>query len=178
MTRDIDRYQTSSGWHIALDKAAPPAGDNFYLGDPEVVHNLVRAFVGGICERFAACGMGSMYSQEAAALDEQECRRLGEIFAGRNEEFTSIGDWNGPGVVAFARKSMPELVPQEGDEAQTMTQVMAVLAHEVYALLQDLVDDRDEEGCKDALEGRILDWTNLLLGLPPANDEPEEPFTE
>lgn len=157
----------SSGWHIALGKASASTEANPYLGDPLTVDGIVRSFVKDICDRYSEVADGGMFSQDAAELDKADCERLGRIFAGEDRSYTSVGEWNGEGVAGFCRKAMPEYLPDGGTPAETMAQVMAVLAREVYGIIGDVNDDGDAELAGLALNGRIEDWTRMLLGLPP-----------
>lgn len=161
----------SSGWHIALGKASAGTDDKPYLGDVLTVDGLVRSFVKDICDRYGEVADGGMFSQDAAGEDKEACERLGRIFAGEDPNFVTVGDWNGPGVAAFCRAAMPDYLPEGGTPAETMTQVFAVLAHETYDVLRDLNEDGVDEVAGEALNGRIEDWTRMLLGIPPPADE-------
>lgn len=164
---DTTSKVASSGWHIALGKASKATEANPYLGDPETVDGIVRSFVKDICDRFAEVSDGGKFSQDAVAEDKAECERLGKVFAGEDPRYTTVGEWNGAGVVAFCRAAMPDYLPEGGTPAETMAQVMAVLAHEVYDILQGVNDDGDALLGGQAINGRIEDWTRMLLGLPP-----------
>lgn len=157
----------SSGWHIALGKASSATGEKPYLGDPATVDSLVRSFVKDICDRYAEVCEGGMFAQDASTEDKEACERLGRIFAGEDPTFVTVGAWNGEGVAEFCKKAMPDYLPEGGTQPQTMTQVMAVLAHEVYDILRDADEDGDAELAGQAINGRIEDWTRMLLGLPP-----------
>lgn len=167
---DITSKLGTSGWHIALERAT---ADKPYLGDVETVGQIVRAFIGGICDRYAEVCDGISVGPLAAQADRAECERLGKVFAGEDPAYQVLGPWNGQACADFAVATMPDHVPAGGAPAETMAHVFAVLALHVY---QVLTDDADEEMARDRLNGAAEDWTHLLLGLPAVDGgEPDAP---
>ena len=172
---DTSSKPGSSGWHLALERASADDGKP-YLGDLETVGQIVRAFVGGICDGYAEVASGTRVAAEASAANRAECVRLGRVFAGEDDGYTTVGAWNGQPAVDFARSVMPDHLPEGGTPAETMAQVMAVLCLRVYEVLGMFAEDDDEESARDALDGACEDWTRLLLGLPAQDGgEPDEP---
>lgn len=173
---DISSKLGTSGWHIALERASGDAAKTPYLGDMETVGQIVRAFVGGILDRYAEVADGMRVSSDAAAADRAECLRLGNAFAGNDPSWQTVGAWNGQPAADFARSVMPDYLPEGGTPEETLAQVFAVLAHRVYEVLTMYAEDADEESAKMCLEGACEDWTYLLLGLPAQDGvEPDAP---
>lgn len=171
---DITSKLGTSGWHIALERAS--TGERPYLGDIETVGQVVRAFVGGILDRYAEVADGTRVSIYAAVADRAECLRLGKAFAGNDPGWQTVGAWNGQPAADFARSVMPDYLPEGGTPEETLAQVFAVLAHRVYEVIAAFADDADEDTARTSLDGAAEDWTRLLLGLPSQDaEEPDAP---
>jgi hypothetical protein len=167
MTQDISRKHTSSGWHIALEKASK---DN-YLGDPVLVERMLRNFVGRIFFRYEQCVSGVITQEEAKSGDKADCQHLGEIFAGESSDYSSVGDWNGEGLVRYLRELIGEEHCPGTTNVEVITQVMALLALEVYGLINGLNHGEDEVETRELVEQKISDWKHALLGLPPPGED-------
>ncbi len=163
---DISSKLGTSGWHIALERASGDTAKTPYLGDLETVGQIVRAFIAGICDRYAQVAMNTSLSSIAAAADRAECVRLGKAFSGSDPAFQVMGAWNGQPLADFTRTVMPDHLPDHDDSEDTLAQVFAVLAHRVYEVISTFSEDADEDTAHTSLDGAADDWTRLLLGLP------------
>lgn len=173
---DITSKLGTSGWHIALERASGDAASTPYLGDVETVGQVVRAFIAGICDRYAEVATGTSLAPIAAEADRAECLRLGKVFAGNDPAWQTVGAWNGKPLADFARSVMPDHLPELADPEDTLAQVFAVLAHRVYEVIAAFADDADEDTARTSLDGAAEDWTRLLLGLPSQDaEEPDAP---
>jgi hypothetical protein len=171
---DITSKLGTSGWHLSLERAS--ADGEPYLGDFETVVGIVRAFVAGICDRYAEVCDGTRLAMDAAAADRAECLRLGTAFAGQDPAYRTVGVWNGQPAADFARATMPDYLPDGGTPAEVLGQAMAVLAHRVYEVLSAYAENADDETARMSLDGAADDWTRLLMGLPPSGEsEPDPP---
>lgn len=170
---DTTSKQASSGWHLALEAATKGTKAGNYLGDPDTVEGLVRAFMAGITDRYDSVSSGGMTHAEATEAAKAEVERMGAIFAGKKPtEYVSMGAWNTDGGLAsWIRQTMPGKVNAD-DDALAIRDVFAGLLLTIWEGLADLqAGETTAEGLADYLDGLADDWTALLLGLPPEADD-------
>jgi hypothetical protein len=65
-----------------------------YLGDPEEVNSLVRAFLSEDLERALAASQGTLTGAQAAGQATAACERMARIFTGRDARYAPIPGWH------------------------------------------------------------------------------------
>jgi hypothetical protein len=162
---DISSKPGSSGWHIALERTT---ADGHYLGDPAVVESIVRHFIAGVVTRYGHVSDGDMAGADAAAADRAECERLGRVFAGQDDDYVAVGDWNGAGLADALRADMDERMSGDAelDDLAAITEGLAVIAHAVYDVLRAMPVGRGEvdEASRGKLEAIVRYAAGTLSG--------------
>lgn len=163
---DISSKPGSSGWHIALERAT---AEGHYLGDPKVVDGLVRHFFSGVVTRYGHVADGDLDGVTAAAQDRAECERLGRIFAGHDQDYVAVGDWNGAGLADALRADMDDRMSGEAelDDLAAITEAFAVMVHAVYDVLRSMPVGRGEvdAGTQKKLEAIVGYAVKTLSGV-------------
>lgn len=162
---DISSKPGSSGWHLALQAA----GERLYLGDPESVATLVRHFVAGVCDRYAAVCTGDSTPWDASRVDGEECQLMAQIFNGNKPGFEPMGAWNTEGGLGhFLAKELEGMIAPEHltDSETTTAQAFAILVHHVYAILQGTQTEEDVQDAHLGIDALIGEMGRALLGMP------------
>lgn len=162
---DITSKPGSSGWHVALERATT---ERPYLGDPAVVGSLIRGFVAGILNRYAEVVDGRLDPRQAASSDRAECERLGRVFAGLDDHYSPVGDWNGKGLADALRAEMTGMLAEdaETDDLAAITQGFAVVTHRVYDALRTMpASEHPSENDKAAMQAVVDYATRLMAGV-------------
>lgn len=163
---DITSKAGSSGWHLALQKAA---GEGAYLGDQAVVGRLVRTFLGDLADRYVAVCSGNSTPWEASQADADACTHLAGVLNGQDPAFESMGEWNGAGGLGrFLAGQLEGMVADEHlrDPVGATTQALALVAHRAYGVLQ-AIEPEAAGGAKAAEQlGELADVaTRAFLGF-------------
>jgi hypothetical protein len=173
---DITSKQGSSGWHIALDRAVRDrAGQVAYLGDLPTVSSMVRLFIAGVTDRYSEVAEGNLFPAQAAEADREACNVMALAFTGQSPGYQPAGPWNTDGGLAnHVRAVLKDYLAAEAltDDTAAVAQTFAVLAHQVYGVIGKLAEDGDEDDARLSLEALAEDWTHLMLGITPVEDEP------
>ena len=170
---DISSKVGSSGWHIALARATPAEGHHLYLGDTKVVSHLVRSFVAGICDRYAATAEGRMAPGLAPQQDQADCHRMASLFAGQADGYLPVGDWNPSGLAAHLRLELTGLIAPLGEDLETIAESFAVLVHSVYDAIRDHAENDDTGALQSRLSELCDQFSMLLLSVEQNDDQGE-----
>jgi hypothetical protein len=161
MTDKIDRHTDPSGL-LASVRAASDGRP--YLGSPADVERVLRQFAAGVLERFDEVGHGVLTPNDAANADRAECVRLAGVFCGNDPAYAPVRNWTGALLAEHLRGRMErDLVPDE-DDAATVAQAIAALAHTIYGLLRE-ADEADEASMQQTLEAAVRSLALALVGV-------------
>ena len=157
--------------------------DKPYLGDPEVLSQLLRSSLAPIMELVGEGADGEKVSQEVT----KQGRSLAKIVLGQDEGFTPVAAWNRPGTIDQFIK--PRIDSADDDPTDIIASMMFDLAGEMvkiseYASTPDVLDEQ----WTFQVGATIDQFASLLLGVEPdqdegtqpdepADDEPDEPET-
>lgn len=133
-----------------------------HLGNMGAIDDLVRKFVFDIIDRFDKVGAGVLTPNSAAEADKAECVRLGKVFAGQDDNYTPLADWNGKRLADHIRWVMGGTIQADDPDEGVIAQLFAVLVHSVYSEIKIL---KDSTG--DALNQLISSTVLTLIGLRP-----------
>lgn len=164
----------TGGVHIALNKffgSLDPDGKT-YLGDPEQVEMILRAFIADVMARRAIQHTPESW-EEAKALDRDAIERLVNIFLGRDDAFETIGSWNvDSSLPMWCARTLGIKWDGAKDDELVMKDTFAGLMLEVLQEIDRDGDDIPDEDWQAAVDDAIQKWTHMLLGIP---EMPEPP---
>ena len=158
----------------ALDQASKPN----YLGDPEVVGNLLRKYRDAVVESRKS----KMDPEERLACDRGYALGMADIFLGKVPTYAPMIPWNSPGQID---RWVADELHRPGFEGQTPEQTvanaMACYLNDNFDLAKALVQSpKSEEWANAEMEKINTRYTHLLLGIPykekeqePDDDKPE-----
>jgi hypothetical protein len=167
---------SAAGLVAALDQASKPN----YLGDPEVVGNLLRKYRDMAVESRKT----KMDPAERMACDHGYALGMAEIFLGKVPAYAPIIPWNLPGQID---RWIASELHRSGFEGETPEQIVA---NAMLCYLQDNFDlaksrvqsPKSEEWANAEMEKIDSRYIHLLLGIPykekkqePDDDDPEQP---
>ncbi|ANB73767.1 hypothetical protein AYM40_16430 [Paraburkholderia phytofirmans OLGA172] len=169
---DTSTKPGSSGLHIALAKAN---SGKPYLGDPRVVSELVRAFIGTIAASVGQSSAGKISRDDSIKAIDTALYALADTLAGKNDTYETVGEWNPGGLAAYIREILANSInaTDAEDDLNAIQQACAVLCRDVYQALAQLNKGESEDDVALTLEGIAGDYTNLFAGLPVDGDEQE-----
>lgn len=147
----------------AIPEALTAAGKENYLGSPETVEGLVRAFIAEAVDSFDQRDKAGTIKAHQAL-----CDRYGEILTGGDPAYEAT-EWNtGLGLFRHLRN-------EYGVQAGTPREVVSLfLANSVLtAVYGSLVaaDDGDDDSAEASIDIAIEQATHALLGLPQPAEE-------
>ena len=144
----------------ALDQASKPN----YLGDPEVVGNLLRKYRDMAVESRNTI----LDPEERLACDHGYALGMAEIFLGKSPAYAPIIPWNSPGQID---RWIASELHRPGFEGETPEQIVA---NAMLCYLQDNFDlgkalvqsPKSEKSANAEMEKIDARYTCLLLGIP------------
>ncbi|HAO81021.1 MAG TPA: hypothetical protein DCQ92_19040 [Verrucomicrobia subdivision 3 bacterium] len=151
---------SAAGLVAALDQASKPN----YLGDPEVVGNLLRKYRDMAVESRKT----KMDPEERMACDHGYALGMAEIFLGKAPSFAPMIPWNSPGQID---RWIASELHHPGFEGQTPEQT---IANAILCYLQDNFDlakahvqsPKSEEWANAEMEKIDSRYIHLFLGIP------------
>ena len=150
----------SAGFMAALDQASKPN----YLGDPEVVGNLLRKYRDMAVESRNTI----LDPEERLACDHGYALGMAEIFLGKSPAYAPIIPWNSPGQID---RWIASELHRPGFEGETPEQIVA---NAMLCYLQDNFDlakalvqsPKTEEWANAEMEKIDTRYVHLFLGIP------------
>lgn len=158
---ELNHHNDASGLMQSLH-ASNSRDAKINLGNMRAIDDLVRKFVFDILDRFDRVGAAVMSPSQASQADTDECVRLGKIFAGRDDKYTPLADWNGKRLADHIRWTMGGAIQADDPDEGVIAQLFAVLVHSVYAEIKVL---KDSTG--DNLNALIHSTVMTLVGITP-----------
>ncbi len=151
---------SAAGLIAALDQASKPN----YLGDPEVVGNLLRKYRDMVVESRKS----KMDPEERMACDHGYALGMVEIFLGKAPSFAPMIPWNSPGQIDRWVASELHRPGFEGQTPeQTIANAMLCYINDNFDLAKSLVQSPQSDDWTNAeMEKIIARYTHLLLGIP------------
>lgn len=164
----------SSGWHLALARASDPPVGGGYLGDIKVVDALIREFVVGICERFAAVAGGTQTLAQVRQADQQAAYKLACIMRGIDMRYRTVGAWNrdGGGLAKALRWEFDIRLGAQAQhsDADAVFQALGLLVFDTYTELAKAAqagdDPQAEARAQAAIAASIDRYAKLFTGVP------------
>ncbi len=164
MTRDLTSSKPqSSGWHVALDAASQEC----YLGNPQIVWDIIAMFNKGIVDRRPLSSDEADYKL-ALVADKAECYRMADIFLGRVEGYTPIGAWSTEGHIADHAASIMGLEPID-DKRETLAASFGAHVLAMYRAIDSARSGEPDEVWEAAVMSANYALRAALLGLPDPN---------
>jgi hypothetical protein len=156
-----------AGLIAALDQASKPN----YLGDPEVVVNLLRKYRDAVVESHKS----KMDPEERMACDHGYALGMAEIFLGKAPSFAPMIPWNSPGQIDRWVASELHRPGFEGQTPeQTIANAMLCYINDNFDLAKSLVQNPHSDNWTNAEMEKInARYTHLLLGIPYKEKEQE-----
>ena len=167
---------SAAGFSAALEQSSKPN----YLGDPEVVGNLLRKYRDMAVESRNTI----LDPEERLACDHGYALGMAEIFLGKSPAYAPIIPWNSPGQID---RWIASELHRPGFEGQTPEQIVA---NAMLCYLQDNFDlakalvqsSKSEEWANAEMEKIDARYVHLFLGIPyqekveePDDDDSEAP---
>jgi hypothetical protein len=158
---------SAAGFSAALDQASKPN----YLGDPEVVGNLLQKYRDMVVESRKK----KMDPEERMACDHGYALGMAEIFLGMSPSFAPIIPWNSPGQIDRWVADELHRPGFEGETPeQTIANAMLCYINDNFDLARSLVQS-PQSGERANAEMEKIDsrYVCLLLGIPYQEKKPE-----
>ena len=149
-----------AGFMAALDQASKPN----YLGDPEVVGNLLRKYRDAAVESRKS----KMDPEERIACDHGYALAMADIFLGKMPAYAPMIPWNSPGQIDRWIASELHRPGFEGQTPEhTIANAMACYLNDNFDLAKALVQSpKSEEWANAEMEKIDSRYIHLLLGIP------------
>jgi hypothetical protein len=159
---------SAAGLVAALDQASKPN----YLGDPEVVGNLLRKYRDMVVESHKS----KMDPEERMACDHGYALGMAEIFLGKVPAYVPMIPWNSPGQIDRWVASELHRPGFEGQTPeQTIANAMLCSINDNFDLAKSLVQNPHSDDWTNAEMEKInARYTHLLLGIPYKEKEQEQ----
>jgi hypothetical protein len=156
-----------AGFVAALDQASKPN----YLGDPEVVGNLLRKYRDAAVESRKS----KMDPEERIACDHGYALAMADIFLGKVLAFAPMIPWNSPGQIdrwianELHRPGFDGQTPE-----QTVANAMACYLNDFFDLAKIFIHSpKPDDWVNTEMEKIDTRYVHLLLGLPNKEKKPE-----
>jgi hypothetical protein len=158
---------SAAGFSAALDQASK---EN-YLGDPEVVGNLLRTFRDAALKRRNS----EMDSEEVSVCDHGHALALADIFLGKVPSYAPMIPWNSPGQID---RWVADELHRPGFEGQspehTIANAMACYLNDYFYIAKMLSQNpKPEDWVNAEMEKIDSRYVCLLLGIPYQEKKPE-----
>lgn len=161
MAENLNRH--NDGRALAASARAANDGRPF-LGGPQDVERIVRQFAVCLLERYDEVGHGVLTPSDAAKADRDACMKMGVIFTGGDSAYAPSDGWTGAQLAEYLRNHMARDIVPEADDANTVAQAFAVLAHTLYDILRKLPDSPHQEVMRTVEKHvQALSWS--LVGV-------------
>jgi hypothetical protein len=154
-----------AGLIAALDQASKPN----YLGDPDVVGNILRKYRDMVVE---TCG------PKTDPDDKRACYHgfalgMADIFLGRASAYAPMIPWNSPGQIdkwiasVFHRPGFDSDTPEE-----TIANALICYINDHFHVVRTCVENHKSEDWTNAEMGKVDSrYIHLMLGIPHPQDE-------
>ena len=156
-----------AGFIAALDQASKPN----YLGDPEVVGNLLRKYRDAAVESRKS----KMDPEERIVCDHGYALAMADIFLGKVPAFAPMIPWNSPGQIdrwiasELHRPGFDGQTPE-----QTVANAMACYLNDFFDLANILTHSpKPDNWVNTEMEKIDARYVHLLLGIPNKEKKPE-----
>lgn len=149
---------------LDLSMAAAEKDGLPYLGDAEVVRDLVGNLGSDALLRLVEVSNGTMTGEQAAEKDAEEARALAQVFLGQDPDYNGLQHWNEPGKIDAFVAAEADIAEQE-PEARIAT-LLLLMIQDMYAAAQMMDAGEAEADAKAAIDGSIEGTTALLMGIP------------
>jgi hypothetical protein len=158
---------SAAGFIAALDQASKPN----YLGDPEVVGNLLRKYRDAAVESRKL----KMDPEERIACDHGYALAMADIFLGKVSAYAPMIPWNSPGQIDRWIASELHRHGFEGQTPeQTVANAMACYLNDNFDLAKALAQSpKPDDWVNTEMEKIDARYTYLLLGIPCKEKEHE-----
>lgn len=149
---------------LDLSIAAAEKDGNPYLGDAEVVRDLVGNLGSDALLRLVDVSNGTITGDQAAEKDAEEARKLAQVFLGQDPDYNGLQGWNEPGKIdAFVASEAN--IAEEEPEARIAT-LLLLMIQDLYGAARMMDEGEPEADAKAAIDGSIEGTTALLMGIP------------
>lgn len=154
---------------LDLSMAAAEKDGKPFLGDMQVVRDLVGNLASDALQRLSKISDGTMTGDQAADEAIVDSKALAAVFLGQNDEYNLVSEWNKPGAIdAFVAQQAG--IAEDDAEARLMTLFMLTV-QDMYDAAKLMDEGESEATTKAAIDGSLEGVTNLLLGIPNADDD-------
>ena len=165
MTDDLKAIDKNDGTGIALSLKNAAADGRPYLGNLDVVSDLLRDFLARQMGIVSMRDAGDIDTDTAVARGIGDCEKYADIFLGDDAAYNAVDGWNGPELATYLLETRPMVVPPDGTDEEQVAAVLMDLAQTVFAISDDLRGGDLSNEQKSAIDSAIQSTAWILSGI-------------
>lgn len=134
-----------------------------YLGDMNVVRELVGNLASDALLRLVDISTGNLTAEQAGEMDLDESRKLARVFLGQDSDYNGLKHWNEPGKIDEFVAAQAGIL-EEDPEARLAT-LFILMIQDMYGAARLAVERHPEGDVQAAIDGSLESITSVLIGI-------------